>query len=741
MRGRLVSDEGRNRVMNRATGAVLALLWLFAVKDAAGVMLGDIEVHSVRNQPFDARIALAALPEGGVGALQVGLAGVEHFAAADLERPVHLSSLRFEVVAHGDGSAHIRVTGRDPVTSPFVDFLVETVWPGGRVIREYMVLLDLIDLPSSSVDLPSPEAAGTYGPVRAIDTLWSIAERTRPAGVSVHRMMLALLAANPRAFLIDNVNALRAGTVLDLPDRARIGPDDSLAAVEEVRRQNATWQAYRESGAADAAAASPAPLPATAPEVAGGTAPAPEDAGGGVGPEAAAEDAAASAAGDDGRPGGAPEAELRVISAGTGEGARPGDEQALRDELDLALEEADSRRQEVEELSARLDEAERLVSDLQRLVALKDDDIASLQRRVAAQAQAEAAALAAAAQARARAEEPAEVTTPAEAPTEEEEAQAETGPAPAEAEALAASGGEVPVGAEAAQSEEGPREKTEPEGTPLPLPPLLERVEALLGFSPVVGGVGLVGVILILGGLIALMRRRRRPGGTQYSEGEADAASGSRHDEPALEGRRRGVRGRRLSREVGGAGPGAAGRRRFRHRHRPGRRQRTGIRGRGRARSRLRSSRLGAGRGPRRRRGSRQPASAAPSDPRPRARGGAGARSRRRTGGAAAPIPRCGRHGGRSCGGRGLRRRRQHRARCRWGRVRRFRRGTDQARPGAGLYRHARCRGRPRPHPPGPRRGQSRSAGGRPAPGSQSLLTRPRRSPGAVPAGGRGCVR
>ena len=535
MRGRLVSDEGRNRVMNRATGAVLALLWLFAVKDAAGVMLGDIEVHSVRNQPFDARIALAALPEGGVGALQVGLAGVEHFAAADLERPVHLSSLRFEVVAHGDGSAHIRVTGRDPVTSPFVDFLVETVWPGGRVIREYMVLLDLIDLPSSSVDLPSPEAAGTYGPVRAIDTLWSIAERTRPAGVSVHRMMLVLLVANPRAFLIDNVNALRAGTVLDLPDRARIGPDDSLAAVEEVRRQNATWQAYRESGAADAAA-SPAPLPATAPEVAGGTAPAPEDAGGGVGPEAAAEDAAAPAVGDDGRPDGAPEAELRVISAGTGEGARPGDEQALRDELDLALEEADSRRQEVEELSARLDEAERLVSDLQRLVALKDDDIASLQRRVAAQAQAEAAALAAAAQARARAEEPAEVTTPAEARTEEEEAQAETGPAPAEAEALAAPGGEVPVGAEAAQSEEGPREKTEPEGTPLPLPPLLERVEALLGFSPVVGGVGLVGVILILGGLIALMRRRRRPGGTQYSEGEADAASGSRHDEPALEG-------------------------------------------------------------------------------------------------------------------------------------------------------------------------------------------------------------
>ena len=88
-------------------------------------------------------------------------------------------------------------------------------------------------------------AADTHGPVTATDTLWSLAERFRPdETVSVQRMMLALLEANPEAFSTQNVNALQVGAVLRIPTREEIGPAAKAEALAEVRRQHAAWDAY-----------------------------------------------------------------------------------------------------------------------------------------------------------------------------------------------------------------------------------------------------------------------------------------------------------------------------------------------------------------------------------------------------------------------------------------------------------------------------------------------------------------
>ena len=131
-------------------------------------------------------------------------------------------------------------------------------------------------------------AAGTYGPVTRTDTLWSLAERFRPdETVSVQRTMLALLEANPDAFTVQNLNALKVGAVLRIPTRAEIGPNAKTEAIAEVRRQHAAWRTYRESpvghvsrapeGAAqpaepipevvtaEAVAPAPGPAPAVAP--------------------------------------------------------------------------------------------------------------------------------------------------------------------------------------------------------------------------------------------------------------------------------------------------------------------------------------------------------------------------------------------------------------------------------------------------------------------------------------------
>ena len=199
--------------------------------------------------------------------------------------------------------------------------------------------------PSAAAPASPPAGAATYGPVRSSDTLWSIASRLRPdRSVSVQRMMLAVLEANPDAFAIPNVNALNENAVLRIPTREEIGADDLTAAIAEVERQHEAWKAYRESGRAAPAPAAPrdpTPEPSGRIEV--------------VSPET-------------------PVAE-RAPDAGT---------RALRNQLALAVEEADARRRQNDELTLRLTEAEDHIRELSRLVELKNEEIAALQARLQA---------------------------------------------------------------------------------------------------------------------------------------------------------------------------------------------------------------------------------------------------------------------------------------------------------------------------------------------------------------------
>ena len=585
----------------RRLGAILAAgLWLAAAGHAQALDLGAIEVGSLRGEPLMARIALVDPADGDLEELQVELGGREDFVRAGIERHDHLLTLEFEVVVEGSEPAHVMIRGRDPVDSSFTTFLVEAAWPEGRVLREYTVLLDAA---------PS-EATTSYGPVRSTDTLWSLARRYRPEGISVQRMMLAMLAQNPHAFAIANVNALREGAVLEIPASVRIETDDKASAIEEVLRQNRAWQDHVKSPGAPLVGTefdAPESADTQAATVSGKPAPeetmesreTPESAGAQAAtgsqepaPEMMAESREASDQAQD--------AELRVVVPGTGQSIDTGREQALRAELDLALEEADSRRQEIVELSARLDEAEQLIFDLQRLVELKDDDIVGLQRRLTQEeAAAELARSEAAEQARsavqareealiqaemaevAQAEALARAETATAAPAESLGTQAEiVDPDVSEAEfellpvlepepeqeedAVAALDTGVAVEVVSAGLEEAEDAASDESAAP---PGLLRTLEEMLGFSPVVGGVGLVGVILILGGLIALMRRRsstRDDADEEDTSPEEDTASDFWGDEADLEdeglgledeGLELGEEGLRLGEEESAAAP------------------------------------------------------------------------------------------------------------------------------------------------------------------------------------------
>jgi pilus assembly protein FimV len=265
------------------TGALLSPASLYALG------LGEIHLNSALNQPFDAEIELIAPTRDELAELKVGLASNELFSRYGLDRPAYLSSFEFAVSRTRDGQVTVKVTSNRSVTEPFVTLLVEATWGRGRLLREYTVLLDPpvfmpsqpennapvtapqagarnegriertpapqpspaqarpVPAPDSVSDAPTvrettPAAAGGTYNVERNDTLWRIASSVQPGAPRrvVNQTMIALFRANPEAFS-GNINRLRAGSVLRIPDIADIQAITTAEASAEVARQQEAW--------------------------------------------------------------------------------------------------------------------------------------------------------------------------------------------------------------------------------------------------------------------------------------------------------------------------------------------------------------------------------------------------------------------------------------------------------------------------------------------------------------------
>ncbi|MEE9570671.1 MAG: FimV/HubP family polar landmark protein, partial [Gammaproteobacteria bacterium] len=83
--------------------------------------------------------------------------------------------------------------------------------------------------------------AGSYGPVRPAETLWSIAAQYRPAGITMNQMIVALYRANPQAFG-GNMNTLHQGVTLRIPPLGELDAITAGEATQEALRQAALWE-------------------------------------------------------------------------------------------------------------------------------------------------------------------------------------------------------------------------------------------------------------------------------------------------------------------------------------------------------------------------------------------------------------------------------------------------------------------------------------------------------------------
>lgn len=282
---------------------VAALLGAAFGTQAAGI--GKLSVYSAIGQPLNAEVALTATPEE-LNSLSARLASQEAFKEAGIDFAPVLTGLRFGIAKSPAGQPILRLTTDAPLNEPFLHFLVELNWTSGRMVREYTFLLDPPEMlkaakpasvvkpatpaiqtselppPAKTVSaapaaiapvakMPAPRAPAKPAPaesgeevrVKPGDSLSKIARENMPESVSLDQMLVALFNSNRDVFDGNNMNRLRAGKILRLPDPAEAAKVDPGEARKLIVSQAVDFNAYKRRLAAAAAAA---PAPETAPQ-------------------------------------------------------------------------------------------------------------------------------------------------------------------------------------------------------------------------------------------------------------------------------------------------------------------------------------------------------------------------------------------------------------------------------------------------------------------------------------------
>ncbi|MFJ4144811.1 FimV/HubP family polar landmark protein [Pseudomonas sp. NPDC089734] len=350
---------------------------------AQALGLGELSVKSTLNQPLVAEIELTQAQ--GLNASQVvpSLATTADFAQAGVTRQAFLNDLTFTPVINASGKSVLRITSSKPVRDPYVKFLVQVLWPDGRLLREYSLLLDPpkfspeaaaaaaaaapsapaapaqlpsvaapAEAPAPAAPAPAPEVAlpppAVDKPAQYVttnnDTLWEIAAKVRTGG-TVQQTMLAIQALNPDAFIGGNINRLKKGQVLRLPTPQQTTALPQSQALAEVSQQYRAWREGRR-------------LPAGTRQV----------------------DATRRA-----RAGAAPSKvetrdNLSLVSA-NGKPAAKGaaGDGDLSNKLAVAQEALDTSRRDNAELKSRMNDLQSQLDKLQRLIELKNDQLARMQ--------------------------------------------------------------------------------------------------------------------------------------------------------------------------------------------------------------------------------------------------------------------------------------------------------------------------------------------------------------------------
>lgn len=295
--GAEVVGTGSPQWKKAIVASAAALVALGVSLDAQAVALGAITVRSALGEPLRAEIEVPQISSEEAASFKASMASPQAFRAAGIEYVPALSGARLTLERRSNGQAYLRLLSDRPINEPLLSVVIEANWATGRMVRDYTMLVDPpgrapapaatsnaapppsstrpeSERPPSVVRAPVAEQTTPAGKSRAAqprrqseeanqvrapraggsdqivvrkgDTAYRIASANLPEGVSLDQMLVAMLRANPNAFIRDNVNLMKSGAVLQMPTAEEANAMPRAAARRAVRAQSRDFHAYRQ---------------------------------------------------------------------------------------------------------------------------------------------------------------------------------------------------------------------------------------------------------------------------------------------------------------------------------------------------------------------------------------------------------------------------------------------------------------------------------------------------------------
>ncbi|MBH1966081.1 MAG: fimbrial protein FimV [Comamonadaceae bacterium] len=295
--------------------SAVALTTLGISLDAQALALGAITVRSALGEPLRAEIEVPQISSEEASSFQARIASQQAFRSVGVDYTAALTGARLTLERRANGQAYLRLTGERPINEPFLGIVIEANWANGRMVRDYTMLVDPPSRPQAAAPVapsapvtppqaqspagaqvlqappPAPvarpsvaeqttpgaaaaaraaqraraaeatqarssaAAGGGQVTVRRGDTAYGLAAANLPAGVSLDQMLMAMLRANPGAFIRGNVNYMKAGVVLDMPSAEQASSISRAEARQAVVAQSRDFREFRRGLAQSAPAA------------------------------------------------------------------------------------------------------------------------------------------------------------------------------------------------------------------------------------------------------------------------------------------------------------------------------------------------------------------------------------------------------------------------------------------------------------------------------------------------------
>jgi FimV-like protein len=249
--------------------ALCAALSLSFFGSAQALTLSRPVVQSKQGEALRVEIDVSEITIAEQIELQATIASPEVYKAAKVEAPLvngQPLEVQVQLLRRDHGWPYIKITSKQPITSNFLDLLLDLRWATGRLLRDVSLSIDDGSTKKSTAPVmpgtidgrggktPMPSVSSTDGQilVKRGDTASELTANKTPDNVSLEQMLVALLRNNPDAFVDANVNRMKEGALLTLPTEQEAKAISRDEARREIQVQTKDFEAYRAELAARA---------------------------------------------------------------------------------------------------------------------------------------------------------------------------------------------------------------------------------------------------------------------------------------------------------------------------------------------------------------------------------------------------------------------------------------------------------------------------------------------------------